>query len=381
MRHLFSMNYTWKHRLERSAFLIGAILLHLLVFLMVATWIIFRAPPTPQDITFVGIPPPKPPPPAPPPMGTGSPAMSSLEPDIHVTPPPAVPSVISTTALSPISIKATHVNLPNLPASLSSAQGASLEGVGNAGVGSSAGSPFGSQSSNGAPDGQLIGYMIDIKQTTDGKSTDMTTDEYHKIVTHFLESHWDPEILAPYYQCKRPLYAKDIFIPTMPAAAGPKAFGVEDEVKPKMWVVWYKTTITPTVDGTYRFAGWADDIIAVSVDGQTVMDGCLVPASTLTPTKIFNYHWSAKNASRTWYGQIKAGTAVQFKAGTKVEVDVLIGEQPGGDFNAFLYCYRDDATYDKTPDGLPILPAFQLDNSPIPKDGVHPPVADKPEVF
>ena len=59
----------WETGLHRSAFLLGAILLHLVVFLMVATWIVYPAPPLPSSPTVHFVPqpvadavPPSPPP-------------------------------------------------------------------------------------------------------------------------------------------------------------------------------------------------------------------------------------------------------------------------------------------------------------------------------
>jgi hypothetical protein len=61
-------NGAWKNRFSRSSYFFGAILLHLIVFFMVATWVIFPAfhPPA-DDFTKTYLPPSSPPPPPPPP--------------------------------------------------------------------------------------------------------------------------------------------------------------------------------------------------------------------------------------------------------------------------------------------------------------------------
>jgi hypothetical protein len=58
----------WYEKISRSGYFFGALLLHLVVFLMVATWVIFPAfhPPT-DDFTKTYLPPSAPPPPPPPP--------------------------------------------------------------------------------------------------------------------------------------------------------------------------------------------------------------------------------------------------------------------------------------------------------------------------
>jgi hypothetical protein len=57
----------WYEKISRSGYFFGAVLLHFLVFLMVATWVIFPAfhPPT-DDFTKTYVPPSSPPPPPPP---------------------------------------------------------------------------------------------------------------------------------------------------------------------------------------------------------------------------------------------------------------------------------------------------------------------------
>jgi hypothetical protein len=57
----------WAEKLSRSSYFFGALLLHLIVFFMVATWVIFPAfhPPT-EDFTKTYLPPSSPPPPPPP---------------------------------------------------------------------------------------------------------------------------------------------------------------------------------------------------------------------------------------------------------------------------------------------------------------------------
>ncbi|MEI9998151.1 MAG: hypothetical protein WDO13_02745 [Verrucomicrobiota bacterium] len=59
---------SWYERLSRSTYFFGAVLLHLVVFFLFATWVIFPAfhQPT-EDFTKTYLPPAAPPPPPPPP--------------------------------------------------------------------------------------------------------------------------------------------------------------------------------------------------------------------------------------------------------------------------------------------------------------------------
>jgi hypothetical protein len=57
----------WTERISRSGYFFGAVLLHVIIFVMVATWVIFPAFHPPQDeFTKTYLPPSQPPPPPPP---------------------------------------------------------------------------------------------------------------------------------------------------------------------------------------------------------------------------------------------------------------------------------------------------------------------------
>jgi len=84
----------WMERVSRSGYFFAALLLHLVVFLMVATWVIFPAihPPT-EDFTKTYLPPSSPPPPPPPPTETVQvPTHSAPNPTTTITAPTAAPS-------------------------------------------------------------------------------------------------------------------------------------------------------------------------------------------------------------------------------------------------------------------------------------------------
>ena len=84
----------WTEKISRSGYFFGALLLHFVVFLMVATWVIFPAihPPT-EDFTKTYVPASSPPPPPPPPTETVQvPTHSVPNPTTTITAPTAAPS-------------------------------------------------------------------------------------------------------------------------------------------------------------------------------------------------------------------------------------------------------------------------------------------------
>jgi len=215
---------------------------------------------------------------------------------------------------------------------------------------------FGSAENKGQT--AIIGILYDLKQTQQREPTKETPGTYRNVIAEFLKSNWDEDILNRYFRVTRPLYTTQIFIPAMNADEAPKAFGVSDLVKPRMWVVHYKGQVAAPERGVYRFSGEADDIMAVRINGRTVLvagrPGCLPPKSV----------WSASEGD---VGGHRLGDWVSLKAGEVVDFDVIIGERPGVKFLALLYVEKQGATASANP------PIFKLASSPPPKSGTFGP--------
>ena len=373
----------WQRRLVKSGYFFGAVLLHLILFAMIATLIIFRAPVPPSDTAnFTAAQVKIAPPPAPPPPSGGS-TPSDADPTFTPSAPAAAPSLLTTASTSTFSVKSVTTKLPNLPPSLTDKAG-SNGGAPGGGTGSGAGggSPFGSPQDSGTP--QLVGYLYDLKQTSGRQATPkMDPGAYHKKLKEFVGSGWNPGVLSDFYKAKNALNASAIFIPTLKAELGPKAFGVEKEVQPDMYCIWYKCTAAPTQDGTYHFVGGGDDVIAARVNGKTVFDGCSTDSIWADREKE-EKNFEMTNFNPTFPGnKFWIGKAFHVNAGEMVDIDVLIGEQPGGRSNYFLLIQRDEDldSYAKQSNGSPLLPIFQLDSNVIKPQGEpqsYPPVAPTP---
>jgi hypothetical protein len=97
----------WMEKLNRSGYLVGAILLHLLIFLIVATWVVFQAPKPPADDFTKTYVPSAPPPPPPPPQQQETMKLPS-----HIAPAP-------TAIIAHNNMPTFSVPLPNLNPSVS----------------------------------------------------------------------------------------------------------------------------------------------------------------------------------------------------------------------------------------------------------------------
>ncbi len=372
----------FQNSLIKSGYFIGALLLHLVVFLMLATWVIFQAPAVHVDGTFLStnLAPPPPPPPSPP-SASGGDAANNFEPTAEAVPTPSVPSLVTTASISSFNVNSVKVSIPNLPAAASPPAGSGLAGHDAPGTKSGAGSPFGTTANSGT--GDLEGYLYDFKQTPDGKETPgMDPGRYHEVIRQFVANNWDEGLLRSYYKASKPLHTTSIFVPIIDAKDGPAAFGVADEVKPNMYCVLYKVTAAPPQDGTYHFVGGGDDIMLVRLNHKTVLDGCDRPATDELRDK--EQKVSMTNFNPTWpdNGIFKVGPSFHVSAHEACDIEVLIGEEPGGRSDFFLYIEREESTYEKQSNGTPLWPIFQLDNKPIQPQGEAkswPPFSATPE--
>jgi hypothetical protein len=98
----------------------------------------------------------------------------------------------------------------------------------------------------------------------------------------------------------------------------------------------------------------------VRFNGKLVLDRCWYQEDEqLPPEQNYDYGWSGIPHG---FGK---GSAFQAKAGQFYDIDVLIGEQPGGFSYAALLIEQEGAAYQRDAKGNPILPVFRLADGPL----------------
>lgn len=235
---------------------------------------------------------------------------------------------------------------------------ASLFVVGPAALRADPNSVFGRQENTGAA---LIGILYDFKQNQKLHSTGFRPDQFPGILGEFLDKNWSESVLNRYFRATRPLYATQIFIPQIGAEHAPKAFGLEKVIRPSGWIVCYKGQVAPPEDGTYRFLAYADDLIIVGVNQQIA---CLAgrPDSArrfrMWQTPAQGPEIPAAN------GNLVYGDWLQLKKDEPIDLDVIVGERPGGKFSAFLLYEKQGAAYPVDGAGRTRYPIFQLAAGP-----------------
>jgi len=352
-------------RLRTSRFLFISVLLHVLFGLGAAIYVVQVYSPA-RKLTFKGGPP--------------SPNRSerAIEHKVQMAKKqntmsaPAISKRIVTTGLSKVTLPA----MPAMP-NLSAAAPTKMAGVGGAGIGaptalagSDSGQPgggpvsfFGLREIGG---GSFAGTLYDLKQTQTHRSTDMSEQKYGDIVNEFIKSGWNEGVFQKFYRAPQSLFTTQIFTPYMPADEGPRAFHVSGEVKPRLWLALYKGKVSPPESGTYHFVGAGDDLLIVRFNGQIVLDGSWNPHQN-APRALANYDYGFTNAKGLSIpNKFVKGPAFSVSTGNYYEMEVLIGEQPGGEFFADLLIEKDGATYEKEKHGSPILPIFRVAEGKIP---------------
>jgi len=213
-------------------------------------------------------------------------------------------------------------------------------------------SAFGSQQLHGTA---LIGILYDLKQTQLREKTGMDLPGYGKVIDEFLSKNWDESVLNRYYRVTQPLYTTQIFIPVMPASAGPKAFGEEKVIKPELWLIHYKGQVAAPSTGVWRFWGYGGEVCSVAVNSKTV----LVANHAFVKTPLVHWKSPQPPGQPAGSGSLVAGDWISLKAGEIVDLDVLIGERGGGTFDCFLLIEKLGDNYG-TAGEYKLYPIFQL---------------------
>ncbi|MEI9998961.1 MAG: hypothetical protein WDO13_07220 [Verrucomicrobiota bacterium] len=359
-------------------------MLHLIVFLLVATLVIWKAPPPPPTSEFHGVTIKVPPPPPQPPSSGAEALNPQFEPQPVVVPVVTPPSFITTADSRSFTVDASKVMDPAL--SHLSDPMARGTGIGPAGGGSTrgageAGNTFGSSTGTG---GQLSGYFYDLKQTNVKQPTGMTEEQYLALLAKYVSQGWDDSMLEPYYRSREPLYTDVLAISTRPSEEAPRAFGLEKEVQPGLWVIHYHAKVEAPQEGDYRLAGFADNVMVVKINGETVLDGgwdSLSDKAALHRLLSFAVPSYVQFSGAQHDPHLKIGPTFHLESAQSVDMDVLIGDC-GGVCSFFLLIEKEGNTYAMKSDGTPELPFFQLSNKAAPTftdEEEHPPFSSSPE--
>lgn len=277
-------------------------------------------------------------------------------------------------AVSGLAANITLPEMPSMPNTSTQIVAGRMSGMGGAGFGTGMG--FGNGSGMGVggmgkgglgltmfgarTGGGLRGTFYDLKQTSKKEPSGVTAQSYNGIVRSWVAGGLKESFIDKYFKAPEKLYATQFMLPQMDATEAPKAYGVEKDVKPAQWVAHYNGKVSPPASGTYQFVGTADDTLVVRFDGKLVLDGSWFVVSGLQPAGI---EPRGAYGGHPRKGYVK-GTSFKVTAGQWYDIDVVIGEQPGGKFFACL-CVMEE--------GKTAMPLFRLSPGKLPKTENPPP--------
>jgi hypothetical protein len=142
--------------------------------------------------------------------------------------------------------------------------------------------------------------------------------------------------------------------------------GFGREFDPIHWCIHYKGKIAHKEGGRFRFAGLGDDVMLVRLNGKMVLNAIWGGQ---------NGGWKEVTAYRNPYdeenlkyflghGEMAFGEWFELEPGVPVDMEVLIGEIPGGVYAAMLLVQQEGVDYPTKQDGGPILPVFKTAEMP-----------------
>lgn len=264
-----------------------------------------------------------------------------------------------------------------------------------------------------SPEGRLT--EIGERSETDiaaGDTYNRNTQEFAcRVIKGFVGSGFNEARLKKYFKAPKRKYATSFIMPPMTAESAPQAFDVEDQVRGSYWICHYKGTITAPETGRYRFCGIGDDVLVVRIGRRVVLDACwpeLIGHTTswksqddnnrkfpldqdqnslkgtgISFLNLFSQVEKADgyNGAAIWGNTLRSlspnlsertymimasrqviGDWIELKKGQPIEMDVLIGEIPGGNFKCRLLIEQQGRKYTmvQCDAGLrPVLPIFK----------------------
>ncbi len=202
----------------------------------------------------------------------------------------------------------------------------------------------------------LVGTFYDMKKRRGGGTLVLDNEGFKLAVGKFTRGGWKTAALAKYYRAPKKLYATSILIGRIWSVFAPGEFG--EETQGLQWIVHYKGKLVYPEPIKFRFWGAGDDILLVRVDGKDVLN------ASWPGTEHYFSDWksSAAGTREQMMGNTYAaiGDWITLEAHKPVDMEVLLGEVPGGVFSSMLVVEVEGVDYEMNKRGGLILPMFKM---------------------
>ena len=184
----------------------------------------------------------------------------------------------------------------------------------------------------------------------------MSPGEYESVISDFLQSGFRKSILSKYYRSPRTLHASTIMIPLALSTVAPVSFH-EDLKYSYCWAALFEGALVHKDGITFRFWGAADDVLAVQVDGELVLNASF----RADGTNPYAPWWSspAPYSQQLLGNQYRTGSKwITLEPGVPLDFKAIVGESPGGEFAAQLLVEVEGEEYPLNDQGAKIFPIF-----------------------
>jgi hypothetical protein len=220
----------------------------------------------------------------------------------------------------------------------------------------------------------FVGTFYSFVYDRQGRKIDCGEMEWVQIIDDFIQSGWNPYTLAPYFRSPQKLYAAQIYFPADRSEWGPSNFGIPagPDFDPYRWIVHYKGDIKSPRDTPKRFRFWGmgDDALVVSITGgefdNTVVADFSWPGFEPTDWKSNRKDGVPDGDQRYSLGTVKnyVGDWFTLEPDVIYEMNIVIGECPGGIFCAYLMVEEEGVMLDYNSEGMPVLPPLRTGEVP-----------------
>lgn len=203
--------------------------------------------------------------------------------------------------------------------------------------------------------------MYDFKKKRNGEDVPYeiaNPTEFVERAVRLQKSDFSEPSLSRYFRAPQSLFLTHLAIPFSNAESGPSFFGADGDIKPSGWMVHYQGRITVPRSGTYRFSGLGDDYLVLMLKGRMRLAACW---SDIQPA--IAERWEPTKPTGEWLGpfgnmRLVYGDWVHLSEGEVIDIDLAIGERPGGKVGFILHVEEKGVDYRKDSQGRPILPLF-----------------------
>lgn len=221
----------------------------------------------------------------------------------------------------------------------------------------------------------LVGTFYDIGRERGGRprphgaAVGMAND----LAVEIVRERGNPRVFRDSHSSPTRLFASLFVFPRAQTAEAYGAFGEKPTTDSPAFWVHYTGRVIPPSDGRYRFTVWGDDHVIVLVDGRpaAIADNFPFhgrPEEARTKTTKARYGWEtpADLIPVPWneFARMSPGEWIDWRRSTPRRVDIFIGDSVGA-FVALIAIEEEGKKYDRTPQGLPILPPFKVDRMRI----------------